>query len=372
VSLQHSWDGEHFTEFHRHQDDKFPLDRRIEHVLRSAEVTKGVRQAFFRGVFFSTFGAGTYNMAGLQDLLIRVHHQPKAKTFKPFEVTYNWTEHRDNGDVRRSHTELVGTLPYRYSLNVAGRRDPTMNWVHLNLPGYAPDGKSSNYGYSDGEDVGAGYELTKVAYRWGTNLAQGEPYTASRPSSSASGNPDTDNRELTDGTIIAPTDYVTAKAVQQATAFWDAGEPVSIVVDLGAVQSIAGVRVNTHQPNERFCHPQSVEVAVSADGQSWQAGGVIQHHDLWNPPGDYEPWEYDQGWKYLNLPAGGRLAYGFPKAFLKPLTGRFVRFAFTPLAGRGLGISELQVFDQCTITPWPKEIWLPDVASSQRQNHRTE
>jgi hypothetical protein len=108
-------------------------------------------------------------------------------------------------------------------------------------------------------------------------------------------------------------------------------------------------------------------VAVSADGQSWQTGGLIQHDDLWTPPGDYEPWEYDQGWKFAGLPAGGRLSYGFPKAFMKPLTGRFVRFTFTTLAGRGLGISELQVFDAVTVSPWPKGIWLPEVASSQRQ-----
>ncbi|MGO9202936.1 MAG: discoidin domain-containing protein [Limisphaerales bacterium] len=365
VSLQHSWDGEHFAEFHRHQDDKFPLDRRIAHVFKGADVPAGARQAFFRAVFFSPSGSSTYNMAGLQDLLIRIHHQPRAADFKPFEVTYNWTEHRESGDVSRGHTELVTKLPYRYHVNVAGRRDPTMNWVRMNLPGYGPNRLPVRYGYSDGIDVGPGCGYAKVSYRWGRNLALGKAYSASRPSSVTSGNPDTGGRELTDGILIAPTEYMTAKSVQPAAAFWDAGEPVSFVVDLGRPQPMAGVRVHTHQPNGRFCHPKTVEVAVSSDGQNWEPAGCIKHDDLWKPPGDYEPWEYDQGWKYAGLPAGGRLAYGFPLVFPKAHTGRYVRFICTPLEGRGLGMSELQVFDAVSVAPWPADIWLPDVASGK-------
>jgi hypothetical protein len=365
VSLRHSWDGQHFTEFHRHKDTAFPADRRIAHALSGAQVPPGSRQAFFRGVFFAPSCSGTYNMAGIQDLLIRIHHKPRAAAFKPFEVTYHWTEHRESGDLTRAHTELVTKLPYRYSLNVAGRRDPTMNWVRLNLPGNSPDGKRAPYGYSDGTDVGPGYEFPKISYRWGRNLAQGKPYTTSRLSSTASGNPDTGNRELTDGTIVAPTDYMTAKSVQAATAFWDAGEAVRFVVDLGGIQAMGGVRVNTHQPNGRFCHPKTVEIAVSSDGQSWEPAGLIKHDDLWEPAGDYEPWEYDQGWQYASLPAGGRLAYGFPLAFPKPITGRYARFTCTPLDAKGLGVSELQVFDTVSVAPWPADIWLPNVVSNK-------
>ena len=87
----------------------------------------------------------------------------------------------------------------------------------------------------------------------GKELAQGKPYTTSRDASVASGNPDSDGRELTNGFIIAPTDYMRDKSVQAATAFWDAGEPVSFVVDLGSQVRMAGVRVSTHQPDARFC-----------------------------------------------------------------------------------------------------------------------
>jgi hypothetical protein len=149
------------------------------------------------------------------------------------------------------------------------------------------------------------------------------------------------------------------KTVQAATAFWPGGEPVTFIVDLESQTRIAGVRVSTHQPNASFCHPASVEVAVSEEGQHWESAGVIRHDDLWNPPGDYEPWEHDDSPLYEGLPAGGRLAYSFPLVFARPLTGRYVRFVCTPLDGKGVGVSELQVFDRVEVSPWPADIRLP-------------
>ena len=360
VSLQHSWDGNRFDEFHRQEDDGFPMDRQVIHTFRGPEVPAGARQAFFRGVFSCTAAAGTYNMPGIQDLLIRVHHRPRDVAFQPIEVTYHWTEHRDGGDVARGHTELITQLPHRYTINVAGRRDPTMDWVRINLQGCGPEGSSARYGYADGTDVGPGYEYPKVTCRWGKPLAVGTTYTASRPSSERSGNPDTGGRELTNGVLIAPTDEIRSSAVQAATAFWDAGEPVTFVVDLGQPRQVGGVRVTTHQPHAGFYHPKSIEIAVSPDGQAWQPAGILRHDDLWKPPGDYEAWEHDDDPSYAGLPAGGRLAYSYPLAFPKPATGRYVRFVCTPLEGKGMGLSEFQVFDQATLVPWPVEIRLSD------------
>jgi len=363
VSLRRSWDGASFEQFHLNKDGDFPFD---EQVLGSFDdVPAGTRQAYFRGVFFCKSGAATYNMPGIQDLLIRLCQKPRDAVFQPLEVTYTWTEHRKGGDVLRSHTELVRSLPHRYTINVAGRRDPTMHWVRMNLQGSGPGGRAEHPGYSDGIDVGPGWERAKVTYHWGRNLAQGKPYTASRNSSTPSGNPDSDGCELTNGSIIAPTDYVRDKTVQAATAFWDPGEPVTFVIDLEDQARMAGVRVSTHQPNASFCHPASIEVAVSEDGQRWQSGGMVRHDDLWNPPGDYEPWEHDDSPAYESLPAGGRLAYSFPLVFTQPLTGRYVRLLFTPLDGKGMGLSELQAFEQLEVSPWPADIHLPAQAMAK-------
>jgi len=362
VSLQAGWQRDALREFHRHEfSPQPPNDPQTVRTL--TDVPAGTREAFFRTSFFNKTGGGAYRMAGIQSVLLRVEHQPRRPEFEPFEVTYAWTEHRETGDVTRTHTELVTQLPHRYHINVAGFRDPEMLWVRVNLKGYGPDGRQTKTGYSDQQDVGAGARTPKVAYTWGQPISLGQPYTVSRPASTESKNPD-DGGELTNGKVIAPTEYTAANAaVRAATAFWNAGEPVIVTVDLQAAKELAGVRISTHQPNERFCHPAEAAVAVSTDGQTWQPAGTIHHHDLWNPPGDYELWEYDDAPQYRKLPAGGRLAYSFPLIFAKPLSGRYVRFTLKPQAERGLGISELSVYDQITTRQWPQpEIVLPSQA----------
>lgn len=349
VSLQYGFDGNEFTEFYRKADGEAPFDQQVVNSVAPSSVPAGARSVYFRSVFFCNGGAATYNMPGIQDLLVRVHHKPRDAGFRPIEVTYNWTEHRRSGDVTRSHTELVESLPHEWAVNVAGFRDPTMNWVRINLEGYGPDTGPTRYGYSDGQDVGAGFEPKVVTYTWGDNLAMGKPYVTSRSSDSGSRNPDEGECELTNGAVIAPTDVVGGSAVQAATAFWAPGDPVTFVVDLERPKRIEGVRVTTHQPNGHYCHPARVDVAVSSDGQAWQEAGTIRHDDLWNPPGDYEPWEHDDSPQYEHLPATGRLAYSFPLAFDNPLPARYVRFTAAPLNGKGMGISELQVFDRVEV-----------------------
>ena len=353
VSLRHSVDGNHFSEFYRKSDGAFPFDQQVLHRVPDTQIPPGTQQTYLQCAFFCRGGAATYGMDGIQDLFIRVQHRPRDAHFQPIEVTYNWTEHRESGDVTRLHTERVPSLPHSYVINTAGFRDPTMNWVRMHLAGNRPDSEARIQGYSDGRDVGPACEYQKVVYQWDRNLAFGTAYTASRPSSHVSGNPDTDSRELTNGKIIAPTDDTTPKAIQAATAFWDTGDPVAFVVDLGQQQTLAGVRVSTHQPNATTCHPDRVEVTVSVDGTTWQPAGTIRHHDLWKPPGDYEPWEHDDDPDYAPLPAGGRLAYSFPGVFDRPRLGRYVRFSCTPLPDRAMGISELEVFDRVEVTPWP-------------------
>ena len=352
VSLRHSFDGNRFEEFFRKSDGDSPFDKQVLHTVAGSQVPPATRQTYLQCAFFCRGGAASYGTDGIQDLLIRVDHKPRDPGFEPVEVTYNWTEHREAGDIARSHTERITSLPHEYVINTSGIRDPTMNWVHMSLAGYGADARPAP-GYSDGEDVGPRCERTTVTHAWGKNLAHGRPYIASRPSSSKSKNSDSDGLELTNGIIVAPTDHTTSQAVQAATAFWDAGEPVTMVVDLGSPQEMSGARVSTHQPNAHYCHPAQVDVAVSADGRTWQAAGTISHDGLWHPPGDYEPWEHDDDPSYDRLPAGGRLAYSFPLVFKNPLTARYVRFVCTPLAERGMGLAELEVFDRVGVVPWP-------------------
>jgi hypothetical protein len=342
VALSYSFNGEDFSEFYRKSDGSSPFDKQVLHSL-NAEGASGTRQVYFKTSFFCRSGAATYGMPGVQDVLMQVEHRARDAGFRPIEVTYNWTEHRETGDVTRSHTELIESLPHDYAINVGGFRDPTMNWVRMNLQSDDAADHPMVYGYSDGQDVGTGAEPEMLVYSWGANIARGKAYTASRPSSVASHNPDTGS-ELTNGKIIAATDYITSKNVQAATAMWSAGNPLAVTVDLEREQRIEGVRVSTHQPTEEYCHPERIEVAVSANGETWLPGGIIEHNHLWKPPGDYELWEHDDSPRYADLPAGGRLAYSYPLAFARSLRGRYVQLIFTPLEGRGMGLSEIEVF----------------------------
>ena len=353
VSLLYSFDGRDCVEFYRKSDGDAPFDKQVLHSLTAGQIPPGARKLCFKGVFFCKDNASTYNMPGIQDLLIRLEHRPRDARFVPIEITYNWTEHRKSGDVTRSHTQLVDSLPATYTINVAGRRDPTMNWVRMNLKDADPEKRRVVYGYSDGEDVGDTFEPQAKIFSWGKNIALGRAYTPSRPSSKVSSNPDTAGTELTNGKIIAPTDYVSSKIVQPATAFWEPGQPVTFVVDLGGAQAIGGIRISTHQPNNRYCHPGQINVAVSVDGKSWSHCGTIEHDDLWKPPADYEPWEHDDNPQYDQLPAAGRLAYRYPLAFDEPLAGRYVRILCTPLENRGMGLSEIEVFDKVKVSPAP-------------------
>jgi hypothetical protein len=44
-----------------------------------------------------------------------------------------------------------------------------------------------------------------------------------------------------------------------------------------------------------------------------------------------------------------------------------VRFLCTPLDGKGMGFSELQVFEQIEVSPWPADIQLPAQTISRSQ-----
>jgi len=344
VGLAYSVTGDDFAEFYRKSDGDSPFDKQVLHSLDTEDVA-GARQLYFKTSFFCRGGAATYGMPGIQDVLMQVEHRARDAGFRPIVVTYNWTEHRDTGDITRSHTELAASLPHAYTINVAGFRDPTMNWVRMNLLNDDSATEPIFRSYSDGRDVGPGAEPETLVYSWGTNLARYRAYTSSRPSSRISKNPDTGG-ELTNGRIIAATEYVASDKVKAATAMWSPGDPLTVTVDLGDVQTVGGIRISTHQPNGQYCHPERIDAAVSLDGDAWLSGGTIQHNDLWQPPGDYEPWEHDDSPQYADLPAGGRMAYSYPLAFERPLRGRYVRLLFTPLRNRGMGLSEIEVFDE--------------------------
>ena len=361
AKLLHSYDGTHFTQDWLLDESVNPMNE--IHYANETPRMPGLREVWLKYELRHNEDQ-SYNSTGISDAMLYVFYTPKSSRFIPVEVTFNWTEHRVEGDVTRQHTQLMTVSEGQWKINVAGVKDPTMNWVRLNLKGYGPTGDNVVYGYSDDTDVGEGdgYDKKKYDWKWLDDAALHKPYSVSR--GAAQLNPDTGGTELTDGNIVPFTDYTTTSAVQELTALWDGDTPVVITMDLEEPQPLFALRITTHQPNDIYCHPDAILVEYSQDDKNYTTAGTIHHNEIWSPPGNYLPWERDQSLKYADLPDGGRLAYPFwliPKA---PFKGRYIRLTFTPQNGRGVGISEIQAFAALTVTDWPdREITLPDVTN---------
>jgi len=137
-----------------------------------------------------------------------------------------------------------------------------------------------------------------------------------------------------------------------------------VTIDLEQNQPLAAVRITTHQPNEFFCHADSISIEYSPDGSSYQWYQGIGHDQIWSPPGDYLGWEHDGSSSFTDLPALGRLSFPFWAFASAAVEGRFVRCTFFPQSGRGVGISEIQVLSQVSILDWPdREVFMDDVSA---------
>src|SRR5262249_16729151 len=161
-------------------------------------------------------------------------------------------------DAERQHTELVLSPAYEYSINVGGFRDPTMKWVRMNLKD--DSSKKTAYGYSDGQDVGAGAKPTWARYTWGTNLPLGKSYTIE---GKEGGKKRDGGGDLTDGIIAPPDTYVSVKWMPTNVMFVKGEAPVA-TIDLGTTQSIAAVRVHAGQEGDfHLTMPEKISVETS-------------------------------------------------------------------------------------------------------------
>jgi hypothetical protein len=354
IEYAHSWDGRDFVKDYSYSSGETPFDQRHFVELAGDAIPQSARSFSARYSFFCRNGAATYNTPGMQDVLMHIQHRPHDARFQPIEVTYCWTEYRETGPVERRHTELAQSVPHSYTIHVGGKRDPTMNWVRVNLRGFGPAG--GRYGYWDGEDVGDAFARKKVVFHWGRNLARGCAYEITGKPDPR--NPETSGHDLTDGIIAPPTEYASEKWMP-TNILWPAGTTPAVRLDLGAIQSVAAVRVCAVQPEPRvgaYAYPARIAVEISADGVSWTNAGTIRHDDVWSPPGDFLPWEHEDDPSYDVLPAGGRLAFCFPLILPQPAQARYIRLSCEPLKGWGMGLSEVEVYDSVTVKPWPDEI----------------
>jgi hypothetical protein len=141
--------------------------------------------------------------------------------------------------------------------------------------------------------------------------------------------------------------------VQGQVAYWEGDDPLTVTVDLGGERTVAALRVTSHQPDDQFGHAGTITATAFSDGGAPLPLGVIQHDDIWSPPGDHLDWGYSRSGNFADLPAGGRLAYGYWLVLDEPVTADEIRLEILPLAGRGVGLSEVQVFSAVSVADWP-------------------
>jgi len=344
VTLLHSLDGKTFTPSYDKRNGNAPFDLMITRTV--ADLPANSKSAFFRYEFETAGSAKSYSGPGIQYAMMTVQHEPKRTGFTPVEVTYCWVEHRQGGDVERQYTELATSPAHEFKIHVGGYRDPTMKWVRMNLKDAVPAKSKVVYGYSDGEDVGPGQTPPRERYRWGKNLAQGRTYKLSGQQSDKNADAGGD---LTDGVIAPPDTHVSEKYLPTNVIFAK-GEIAAATIDLGEMVPLSAVRVHAGQePGFKLAYPAAIALETSVDGVTFTKAGEADHHQVFNPPADFLPWEHDDSPQFAELPAGGRLAYAYRIILPSPAKARYVRVTCTGQKDWGMLLSEIQVFDQVTI-----------------------
>jgi hypothetical protein len=323
----------------------------VIHYETVSDVPGGCRSVLFK-YLLSSSAAGS-DACSLYAVRMEVNHKTSDASFKPLEVTFNWSERQpDYSLVERSHTELVTALPHRYFINVGGADHPAVNFLRVGSPSGGPD---SRLGYSDGQNAG-GETYVPRWVTYGKNLGRGKAYTVSVPSGNQWGAGDPQGNKLTDG--IAGPPYPGGTAPQSALC-WDKGQNPTVTVDLGAPQPCGAFRIQLGAgwPWWDALNGEvkdKVEVLTSLDGGEYQSRGCFDFNLRW------KDLPVNHFWPDEEVIA----AHLFEHALSAPVDARFVRFQITP--ARILTVSEVEVLESLRYEPFPLRLALPDEALKPR------
>src|SRR4051812_6417822 len=347
IDFLHSFDnGATWTRSYRLTDITKPYD---EIHYETVAVPAGVRTVLFKYLIHNT-NPDSFRASGLYNVRMEGNYVPQVQNTPPMDVTLRWNEIRDDRTtVARSHKQRVATFPFKYIINVGGSDHPIMESMTISQAGL----DSAAPGYSDGVDAGG----AKYVYRKrteGTNFAVGKPYTISRaPSGFQSSAPASNTTILTDGVVGAP---VTGSFSYWWGQCWTSGVDVDLGVDLGAVKSVGAFRAHL------FGYPgwdalkgqvqDRVEVLTSTDGVTYTSRGVL----------NTALWKKDVPINYMLQDDEKSGGWNFELLLAPQVSARYVKYHVSPK--RNLCVSELQVLDSITYTPFDIRIALPDAYSA--------
>ncbi|MBE0537291.1 MAG: hypothetical protein IH624_16630 [Phycisphaerae bacterium] len=319
----------------------------VIHNEKVDDVPAGSRSVLFK---YALNGPDAGHAAcSLYGVRMEVNYRPANTAFEPMEVTFDWSEaQEDYSLVKRSHTELITRLPHKYTINVAGADHPVTNALKLRIRG---KNDKTSYGYSDGRDAG-GKKYVPTWATYGTNLAEGKPYTVSIPSGTSWDAGDPENKKLTDGVAGPP--YPGGVGPRYAL-LWSQGQKPKIDVDLGRIQACGGFRIQLGSGWPWWDALKGeirdrVEVFTSVDGAEYTPRGQfklnLRRKDI--PINHLMPDDETAGGFLYDLP------------LTEPAEARYVRFLIA--AERSVTVSEVQVLDSISYTPFDLRLALPDEA----------
>ncbi|MCY3021850.1 MAG: hypothetical protein NTW87_22805 [Planctomycetota bacterium] len=342
IDMLHSFDaGKTWTKSWTLTEIKPPWD--VIH-YETVEAPKGTRSVLMKYLMNTT--EASPSGCSIYAFRMEANYAPADTTFKPLEVTLNWSEpQKDRSLVERSCTQLIEKLPCRFTVNVGGEDHPVMNSLTVNRKGARGELK---YGYSDGKDAGG----EKFGGKWvtyGKNIAVGKSYTLSRPSGNNWDAGDPDGKKLTDGVAGPP--YAGGTSYRSG-AIWDGNVNPVITLDLGAPAACASFGMNVHgYPFYDVLKGEvkdKVEVLVSDDGKAFTSAGFLV-----------------TDWRWKDLPANhiwpdeetitGATFRLIPE---KPVTTRFIQYKVT--SPRFFCCTELEVLDAIKYEPFDLRVALPD------------
>jgi hypothetical protein len=357
VELLHSFDGGKTWKQDASLTDP-PHRQDVIHFARVDDVPAGTRSVLFKYLLATSGGEETGSGAGIMAVRMEVDHKLADPLTTPLEVTFHWRETKKNRtQVKRSHTQLIEKLPATYKIDVGGEDHAIVDSLSINLKGTRPD---VAYGYSDGVDAGG----EKWVGRWetvGRNLALGKPYTLSVESGDNWGAGDPDHKRLTDGFVGHS--FAGGNAYSNG-AIWGPEKRPEITVDLGSVEKCGAFRIHIvgfpwwdalkGEIRDR------VEVLTSADGKEFTSAGVF----------NFKLFKKDIPLNYMIPDEGTLPGYNFALVPPAPVEARYIKYKLTPR--RMLGVTEVQVLDSYTLTPFDLKIALPDPADNGKPPARAD
>ena len=303
----------------------------------------------------------------LEALQMEIDYESKNSVDKPLFVTYCWTEYHENangdlpatanGGITRTYRERVTALPHKFFVNTGGDIQPRMNWVSMNLEGDQDPINTAPLGYSDGIDRGDRDFIPQFKYDIGDIISIGKSITSSVAPSSGS------IAQLVDGKITSPSDGQQSN-MDEVVSFNRGVGTVEFIVDLGSVQSVGGVRVDSYRVNPTSSSfPEHISIEAMVDGEYESVGEDKYHsakyaHNLWSASWSTPRNAYSE--HFGSFPNYGLYSNYTFIPFDTPVESRYVKILVEEQNLRGVNqrfaLSEIHIYDSLTQNRWSPKL----------------